>query len=184
MQQLIVVAAWKIRAPDGACEQHVADDREARGAIEEHDMPWGVTGAVLHFELDLADGDDVAIVQPARRDETFAVTKAVVAGVLRDQVDPELVAFMRAFDRQMAAARELGRRRGMIDMGMGQQDLLEGQAFFLDHGQHFVEIPAGIDDGGAARPLAPDDGAVLLERGDGNDGDLHGLRMITSRHAR
>ena len=55
VQQLIVVAAWKIRAPDRAREQDVADDREAAGTMEEHDMPRCVAGTVLYLEPDFAD---------------------------------------------------------------------------------------------------------------------------------
>ena len=91
---------------------------------------------------------------------------------------------MRALDGHAGAARELGGGGGVVEVAVGEQDALERQALVLEHLLHPLEVAAGIDDGGAARALAPEDGAVLLERGDGNDGDLHDGDMITFRHDR
>src|SRR4051794_38869212 len=56
-------------------------------------------------------------------------------------------------------------------MAVGQEDLLRRDAGLLDRGKDAREIAARIDDRGAVRRVAPQDRAVLLEQGHGDDGD-------------
>jgi hypothetical protein len=48
-------------------------------------------------------------------------------------------------------------------MAVGDQDLLEAQAFVFKHLDDALDVAARIDDGRLAALLAPEDGAVLLE---------------------
>src|SRR6476620_3657287 len=59
--QLLLVAARKIPPPDRALEQDVADRREVRGRMVEHDMAGGVARAMAHIEGQIADGHLVAV---------------------------------------------------------------------------------------------------------------------------
>src|SRR5271166_3749000 len=44
--ELGVVAAGKIRAPDRACEEHVAHQRQLCAGMKEHHVAWGMAGTV------------------------------------------------------------------------------------------------------------------------------------------
>lgn len=79
---------------------------------------------------------------------------------------------MRAFDRHGQILLQLGRAAGVVDVAVREQDLLDRDAGLGDGGPDAVEVAAGIDDGGALRVLVPQQRAVLLERGDGDDRGL------------
>ncbi len=57
----------------------------------------------------------------------------------------------------------------MVDVTMGQPDFLQRQAVFMHDLQDGFHISAGIDDNPFLRILIEQNGAVLLEGGDGND---------------
>ena len=64
-------------------------------------------------------------------------------------------------------------------MAMGQQDFGHLDALLGDRLFQHVEVAARIDGGTFHGFVAPDDGAVLLERGDGGDQDLeHGIDLM------
>jgi hypothetical protein len=89
-------------------------------------------------------------------------------------VDPEAVGLVRPLDGHAGAARELGGGGGVVEVAVGDEDALERQALVVEHLLHALEVAARVHDRRTAGALAPEDGAVLLERGDGDDGDLHG----------
>ena len=67
-------------------------------------------------------------------------------------------------------------------MAVGQQHLGDLDALLGDRLLQHVEVAARIDGGALHGLVAPDDGAVLLERGDGGDHDLeHRTRSNASR---
>ena len=55
----------------------------------------------------------------------------------------------------------------MVDVRVGEPDLAECESPSLDFGQQRVQVAARINDGGLPGGVAPDNGAVLLERRDG-----------------
>src|SRR5581483_8361532 len=64
----------------------------------------------------------------------------------------------------------------MVDVAMGQPDLLDGDAGLGDSLANVGHIAAGIDHDRLPGRLTPQDGAVLLERRDRHD-DRAGLRL-------
>jgi len=67
----------------------------------------------------------------------------------------------------------------MIDMAVREPDFVYGDASPLDGTLHLWQVAARIDHHSAFRQLAPQWGAVLLERGDRHDygfGFGHGRR--------
>jgi hypothetical protein len=66
-------------------------------------------------------------------------------------------------------------------VGVREPDGLEVQAQALDFAQHHVQVAAGVDHGGVHGLVAPDEGAVLLEGGDGDREVMqHGPRLSQS----
>src|SRR5262245_47663664 len=83
---------------------------------------------------------------------------------------------MRAFYRHAELLLELGRAAGVVNVAMGQQDLLDLQAELADSGLDAIEVAAGIHHGALLAVLVPEQRTVLLERRDGDDGSFQGHR--------
>jgi hypothetical protein len=62
----------------------------------------------------------------------------------------------------------------VVDVAVGEQDLFQLDVRALDEREDALEVAARIDHRGAVRFLADQQRAVLLERRDRNDADLHG----------
>ena len=113
-----MVAAGEIGAAYAAGEQHVADESAPSLRAVEHHMAGGVAWAVAHIQRAVADHDLVAVGQPTRRLEGLGRREAEHLCLLGQSVDPELVARMRADDRQPELARQRPGAAGMVDVCM------------------------------------------------------------------
>ena len=74
---------------------------------------------------------------------------------------------MRTLDGDGQTLRQFGAGSDMIQMTMGQQNALGFQLELAQKRLDAIRLTARIDDGRAARACAPEQGAVLLEAGDG-----------------
>ena len=90
----------------------------------EHDVARRVAGAVADVEREIADADLVAIDEPSGRFEG-AADDAVSGAVLGEAVDPVTVGLVRAFDRNAELLGQQPSAAAMVDMAVGQQDLLD-----------------------------------------------------------
>lgn len=165
--QVTVVAAREVGAADAPVEQHVAHEGVAGAIVEEHDMARRVARAVQHLQRLPADADFVAIVQPARGREGLGLREAEHLALLRQGVDPELVAFVGADDGQGQRARQRAGAAGVVDVRVREPQRLERQATLFDRLQQLADVAARVDQGGLVGFVAPDKGAVLFEGGDG-----------------
>ncbi len=95
--------------------------------------------------------------------------------------DQKAVFPVRAFDGDAELLRQIRRAARMVDMAMGQHDLLDLHILFGDGGLNTLDFAAGIDHGGLFGVLAPEHGAVLLEGGDGDDDGFHGHVPVWGR---
>jgi hypothetical protein len=117
-----------------------------------------------HLERDPADGDLVAFLEPPVRRDIAAAHDAVRPPRLGEAIEQEGVSPMRSLDRHPELLLERGGPAGVIDVAVREQDLLDRDARLRDPLLDAVEVAAGIDDSAPLRRLAPNDGAVLLER--------------------
>ncbi len=138
----------------------------------EDNVAGGVAGAVPHIEHKLADCHLVAVEQPAIGREGGGAGDAILCADLRRHVDPEFVVRVGAFDRHTKTLGEHAGEAAMVDMAVRHQQLLDRHLVLGRHLQQMIEIAAGIGEGTAHGFRAPDQGAVLLQRGDGNDDGL------------
>jgi hypothetical protein len=67
----------------------------------------------------------------------------------------------------------------VVDVGVGDDDLLEGEVVLFKQGDDAGDLVAGIDDDGFVGGLVAEDGAVALEQADGEDFVDHVLRLPT-----
>ena len=61
----------------------------------------------------------------------------------------------------------------VVDVGVGDEDLLDRQVVFCEEGQDSGDVVAGVDDDGFAGGLVAEDGAVALEGADGEGFEDH-----------
>jgi len=125
------------------------------------------------IELDLAEADLVATLQPARRRKALHIRKAEHLALLRHAVDPETVVDVRPFDRHAGTLDQRSDGAGVVDVAMRHENLGQTQLLFGKHAQDAVDIAARINDRRLTGGLAPENGAVLLERGDWNNRIAH-----------
>ena len=71
------------------------------------------------------------------------------------------------------ALRKFCRCGCVIQMRVSHEDFFERQIVLRHRCENPIEITTRIDDGGTTSLLAPDDGAVLLERSDRDDLQFH-----------
>ena len=63
----------------------------------------------------------------------------------------------------------------VIDVGVGDDDLLDGEVVLGEQGEDAGDVVAGVDDDGFAGGFVAEDGAVALEGADGEGFVDHGL---------
>jgi len=135
-------------------------------------MAGRVAWTVDNFQLQLADSHGIAAHQPAVRLERFA-RQAIAARGIIEALDPEPVAFVRAFDRHAQIARQHAGHPAVIHVAMGDEQFLDRHTGLLDGQFQPVEIAACVDESTAHGFRAPDQGAVLLKSRHRNDRGTH-----------
>ena len=112
------------RSADRSLEQHVADEAEVHGRVDEQHAAGRVAGAMAHAEGGVAERDHVAVRQPA-------VLHHVAAGEAEQRrgrllaVEQELVAGMGALDGHAELVAQVGGAAGVIGVAVGEQDLFD-----------------------------------------------------------
>lgn len=167
-----MVAAWEIGTADRALEQHITDESEPRLWLIEHHMARSVAGAVQHLEMDRADLDGVAVSQPLIRRERRRRRKTEQLGLLRQAIKPEPFLALRPDDGNAERIAQLGRGADVVEVAMGKQNFFQHQAACRRFILQAFSLAAGIDQCRAALRV-PDQRAVLLIRGDGENGKFH-----------
>src|SRR4051812_19300251 len=159
----------EVPAADRAAKDDVADQRQLRGRVIEYNVAGRMARAVAHIEGDLANCRLVAVSQPARRLERLA-RDAVLGAVVGETLDPVDVGFVWPLYRNAEFLGEYAGAPTMVDMAVGQQDLLDRDAGLSGGGVEARQVAAGVDERAAHGRCAPQQRAVLLERRDRDDG--------------
>ena len=136
-------------------------------------MAGRVARAVTHLQFHPAEAHGIAAGEPAPWREGLQLPETETRALLRQVVDQEPVIDMRTFDRQAELFRQLRRPAAVVDVAMGEQDFLQHHALLLHRIKYQLQVSAWIDHRGFVRLFAHQERAVLLERGDRNDGDFH-----------
>jgi hypothetical protein len=162
VEQVLMVAHREIGAADRPLEQDIADHRDVRRRVVENDMARGVAGAMINVQCEIADRDLLTIGQPAVRLEYLAVD-AVAATIILKAADPEAVGLVRPFNRHAEFFGQRPRFAAMVDMTVGDQDFLDGDAVLGGGGLELGQVTAGINERAAHGGGAPEQSAILLE---------------------
>src|SRR4029453_12241824 len=162
IEQLLVIAAREVRSSDRSLEQYVADDRELRFGMVEHDMARRVARAMADVEGQVADRDSVAVDQIAVGLKWLAFY-AVAMAVILQPGDPKQILLMRPFDRHSQFLRQNPGLPAMVDVAVGQQDLLDLHAMLRGGCLETRQIAPRIDESAEHRLGAPQQRAILLQ---------------------
>ena len=140
--------------------------------MEENDMSRRMPGAMPDIEGEPGKLHLVAILQPAVRTKGAEGAETVFGGLVGQGLDEKEVVFMRPLDGDTEFPGEVSCGRGMVEMTMRQQDLLDCDPQFRGSLLDTVEISAGIADRSAHVVVVPEQRAVLLEGRDGKNSGL------------
>lgn len=173
MEQCVEIPSGEVGAADGAAKQHVADKGHLARLVIKHYVTGSVAGAVVDVEDDLAECHGVAVLQPALRRKYAPWGLVEHLALLGQQVDPECVVPVGAFDGECPLLGQCCRSASMVDVGVGNEDFCQLNALPVRCGCYGVQIAAGVDDCADAGLVTPRDGAVLLEGRDRNSGEFH-----------
>lgn len=183
VEQVAMTAARQVRPTDRPREQDVSDLSQTLYPINEDDVPRCVARAVNDGQRLPPDRYDVVIVEPAIRCQRWHRWQSEHLTLDRQRIQQECVVTVRTDHRDPQLSSKGAGAADMVDVPVGQQDLLHRQARFGHGLADEVNVTAGIYDCPLERLVAPQEGAVLLEGGDRNDAVSHGL-MSTRCSAR
>ena len=173
IDELLVISAWEVGPSDGAPKEYVADLRQTILDVDEHHVSGGMPRTMQHLQLLLAHADGIALLQPLIGLEISDRRKTECLTLGRQGLNQKRIVGMWTDDWQPKPPGEIGARAHMIQMTMGQEDAVGLKVQLGDQREDAFRFAAGIDDGGTPGALTPEQGAVLLERGDGQDAEIH-----------
>ena len=146
---------------------------EALGAVEEDHMARRMAGAVQHLEDMRAEGDGLAFLEIAIRHQIAHGAHHVEACRRGFDIgEQHRIVLVRADHRDPQRLAQLVGAAGMVDMAVGNPDLLQRDAVFADDLQDHLDVTAGVDDDALLAVHIEENRAVLLEGGDGDDPGL------------
>src|SRR5262249_30317801 len=118
----------------------------------------------------LAERYDIPLVEPAIRRDVARAGEAERAAGIGEVLEQELIGPARALDRHTQPLLELGGAAGVVNVAVSEPDLLDSHARMIARMLSSRQVDAREDHTGAFAFLFTQEGAVLLDRGDRNDG--------------
>lgn len=180
LQDLLHGTSGQVGAADRAGEKRVARDEFLLGREVEADAALGMSGRVQDAGGERSGSDGFSGAE--------AVIDFNVAG--RGHADPsgldiqhfqKIVIVLIEQDGSASGGAKLHRSADVVDVGVSNDDLLDQQVMLAQEAENILNVVAGIDDHGFPSGLVADDGAVTLQRADGNDFVDHGNIVASER---
>ena len=132
-------------------------------------MAGRMAGTMNNIEIDIGDRHLIAMLQPLVGLKGERFRKAILRRRLRHAVNPKLVVFMRAYNRDIALIGHRLYRTGMVEMAMCDENFFNLNALLIDKFIEQCQIATGVDNAALFGFFVPKHGAVLLKRGHRND---------------
>ncbi len=175
LDELLRIAAGKIGTSYGAGEEGISGEQESLLGKVKADAAFSVTGSVENRAGESCDRDELAIFE-------FGVGRSDFG---RGNAEPSSLDVHHLYQRQVVLVVE-DRSSGeffevlgsgdVIDVSVGDDDLLYGELMLGKGADDAGDVVAGIDHDGFAGDFVAEDGAVALERADDEDFVDHGLK--------
>jgi PleD family two-component response regulator len=165
-----MVATREIGASDRSGKQRIADEQILAGLRAEGDLQADaartMAGRVMRRRRAFAEADHLAgLVEMIDRRLGLDGKPEHAPHLDRPLVEEQVVAMQT--DRHVECALRRGDAADMIDVGVRQQDVPDGELLPSGHRQKIVDLIAWIDENGVAAVRTSHDEAVLEERPDG-----------------
>jgi hypothetical protein len=160
--ELAGVASGKVGAAYGASEEGVAGKEEGLLGEVEADAALGVAGSMEDGTGEAGDGDDLVVIEGVIGVGDFRGRDAEPCGLdihHFDQGKVELV-IENGCSGELLEALCTG---NMVDVGVGDDDLLDGEGVPLECGDDAGDVVARVDDDGLMGGFVAEDGAVAAE---------------------
>lgn len=161
-----MIAAWKIGAPNRSREQDIANEGNSVGQVKKHDMAGRVAGAVNHLKDLLPHRDGVTVLEPSIGGEGLERGKAKHLPLDWKLGDPEIIVAVGPLDGHTQALGENRRLATVVDMAMREKDLFDLDTSLPGHGLEVVDISTRVDKGSPASGGADNQRTVLGKRRD------------------
>ncbi len=180
-EELFGVAAGEVGAADGVGEEGVSGEEEVVVGEVETEASLRVAGGVEDGSGEAglvtlgggSDGDDAAVGGAEVGGGDVGGGDAEPAGLGVHHADEREVELVVEDGCAGDGFEALG-AGDVVDVGVGDEDLLDGELVFGEDGEDAGDLVAGVDDDGFAGGFVAKDGAVALEGADGEDFVDHG----------
>ena len=166
VDDLAGVAAGQVSAADAAGKERVAGDEQLERGKVEADGALGVAGRVQNLCREAFEADDEAVGEILVGRGGFRGGRAEPAGLSVHYLELGQVVLVHE-DGCAGEALELEGAAYVVNVAVGDEDLLELEAELSEAALDAADLFAGIDDDGFAGFLVAEDGAVALEWTDG-----------------
>lgn len=169
------VAAGKVGASYGAGEEGVSGEKESLLGKVEANAAFGVARSVENRAGKTCDGDELAVFEAGVRRSDFGCRNAEPSGLNVHHLYQRQIVLVVEDGSSSELLEALG-SGDVIDVSVGDDDLLYGEPVLVEDADDAGDVVAGIDHDGFAGDLVAEDGAVALERADDEDFMDHGLK--------
>ena len=176
LDQLAGVASGQVCAAYRTGEEGVPGEQESLLGKVEADAAFRMAGGVQDGAGQAGDGYGLAMFEAGVGWSDFGGGDAEPSGLDIHHFDQGKVVLVVENGRS-GEAFELLCSTDVVDVRVGDDDLLDGELMLLKNADDAGDIVAGIDDDGFAGSFVTKDGAVALERADDEDLVDHGLRV-------
>ena len=166
VDDLRVVAAGEVGAAYAAGKEGVAGDEQVEWGEVEADGALGVAGGVEDLGGIAVEADDEAVGERFVGGRGFRRGNAQPAGLRLHHFEQGKVVFVEE-DGGAGETLKAERTTHVVDVGVGDEDLLELEAEFGQSAVNASDFVAGIDDDGFTHFFVTEQGAVALQRADG-----------------
>ena len=164
-EELLGVASGEVGAADRAGKEGVSGEEKGLLREIEADAALGVAGGVEDGACQAGDGDDLAVFEAGVWRGDFRGGNAEPSSLNIHHPDQGQVVLVVEDGRSGEALEALG-SGDVVDVGVGDDDLLDRELMLFEGTDDAGDVVAGIDDDGFAGGFVAKDGAVALERAD------------------
>jgi len=174
VEDLVGVATGEVGSADAASKKGVAGENHLEWLEVKTDGTLGVAGGVNDFGWVVGETDEAAVGERFVRWRSFGSRNADPRGLFGH--DPKLgkIGFVEE-DGSAGEGFELERSADVVDVGVSDEDLLEGEAVGLEAAVDAGDFVAGVNDDGFASLFVGKNGAIALQRADGEGLEDHGF---------
>ena len=175
VEKLVAIAAGKVRAAYAASEKGISGDEEIGCRDVKAEAAFGVAGGEEDSAFDAVDGEGFVVGGRVvgRMDVADGEIEANPGGLPIHDGDEREVFFVIDDGGAGDLFESLG-AGDVVEVGVGDDDLLDGELVLGEDGEDAADVVAGVDDDSFVGGFVAEDGAIALEEADGEGFADHG----------